>query len=1037
MFPSPSIVTTRDPAVTEIRALLGKIVTGDRTGVERELSQISASASGLAHCAALAAANGQIDVLELLHAKGADIHANDQDALRLAAAGGWLDVVRYLHAAGADLSACGAALAADAARYGRLETLRYLHDNGCSLSSCEALIEQLAVDPAKIDLVRYLSAAKVMPSGPALARLVAELRTGRMASVRRSLPGNDAPRFAGLLLEVAARRGSWKMLRFIHQSGAAFAGHEARALVAAAESGDPRTIRYIVENVGARREWTGPALAAAVSRGHLRATIYLSKIGAPSDLITKEMLERLALDEQYEVFDFVIDWGKLDAIAASRHAIEEMVREIHAAAPVYRPSKLWEFFNEINLEQLRRFGMRRFKRCVNQNYFNYVPLGLSDAQLAGLLRDWLRHPSAAPLRTSIADPDRYPRGGAKVWRDRRVFQLWDLKRARNLAQWFQRNLYRFLVGLLWRNMQRHDALGLHRELHEPTLGAPIEAWLDGRLISQDLAHSVVECNSILDGLEHAPAAPLKIAEIGPGYGRVGDVLLSTQSCRYFVFDIPPSLYIAQWYLTRRHPLRRPFLFRHFERFEDVRAELEQAEIAFFSVNQIELIPERYFDVGVNISSLHEMRPEQLRHVLEQIYRVSERRVYIKQYRHYVNPWDKLELSESSYFVPEGWSKRFWRADAVDARFFEAALVRDEPPAPTPTAPAVAPRRPSVGVLLANYNDAPFLRTSLEAILAQTDPADEIVVVDDGSTDGSAAYIELMLRRHPNACLLRTDKNQGQHAAIQRALLAAQSDYVLWASADDLILPEFVERGRAMLERHPGVGVCFSRLTAWRDGTSTVTEFTEHNHGPAFDLGECPRHYSPKDLKSILRHHYLWISGNTVLARRDALLEAGGFPLELRWHADWFAFYAIALRHGACSIPQTLALMRERPATYSRSGMNDPRQQARVLRSIMNTLKRPCNRDLLPIFRACPSLLSPLGRTIVIANLRQVGNLDIVLPLLAWHVPRKVRALVLPRVSRAKQRLGLCATQARRRVGQAVRGAQRRAEGLVRRIRRRN
>jgi hypothetical protein len=55
--------------------------------------------------------------------------------------------------------------------------------------------------------------------------------------------------------------------------------------------------------------------------------------------------------------------------------------------------------------------------------------------------------------------------------------------------------------------------------------------------------------------------------------------LKTTPCRYFVFDIPPALYLSQWYLTTLFPERRAFEFRHFDTFEEIESELSRAEIA--------------------------------------------------------------------------------------------------------------------------------------------------------------------------------------------------------------------------------------------------------------------------------------------------------------------------------------------------------------------------------------------------------------------------------------------------------------------------
>jgi hypothetical protein len=193
-----------------------------------------------------------------------------------------------------------------------------------------------------------------------------------------------------------------------------------------------------------------------------------------------------------------------------------------------------------------------------------------------------------------------------------------------------------------------------------------------------------------------------------------------------------------------------------------------------------------------------------------------------------------------------------------------------------------------------------------------------------------------------------------------------------------------------LRKYPQAGLCFSRLSVFVDGKSEVRHYDEHTHGVAFDYSRFPEYLTPQEITAILRKHYIWMSGNTVVARRSALLEMNGFEESLRWHADWFAYYAVALRYGACVIPDTLALMRERLETYSGGGIADKQQQARVLKAIFDTINSPKYRDLLAIFRSAPSLLSLFGRHAVLVALRRPRDWPLALPLALWHLPRFLR-----------------------------------------------
>lgn len=286
-----------------------------------------------------------------------------------------------------------------------------------------------------------------------------------------------------------------------------------------------------------------------------------------------------------------------------------------------------------------------------------------------------------------------------------------------------------------------------------------------------------------------------------------------------------------------------------------------------------------------------------------------------------------------------------------------------------TLPAAVPIRSSlrrrvrrtvtVSVLLCNYNDGRYLPDSLGAICCQTRPPDEVIVLDDGSTDNSLEIIESFARHYPFIRVLRNERNRGLLYSINRALSEARCDFIVWAAADDRLMPDFVQRNAQWLSEYPA-GMSFSRLAVFRDGADEVTTFTEKTHGAAFDFGKTVQFLSPEMLRERLQRSFLWISANTVMASRTALFQAGGFDEELRWHADYFAFLVVALRHGACCIPETLALMRQRDQTYSSAGMAKRHEQRATLGRMADKLTDKGWRDVGMAVLACPSVLSPFG-----------------------------------------------------------------------------
>jgi hypothetical protein len=180
----------------------------------------------------------------------------------------------------------------------------------------------------------------------------------------------------------------------------------------------------------------------------------------------------------------------------------------------------------------------------------------------------------------------------------------------------------------------------------------------------------------------------------------------------------------------------------------------------------------------------------------------------------------------------------------------------------------------------------------------------------------------------------------------------------------------VEHNVRCLRKFADAGLTFSRLAVFRDGSDEITAFTEANHGIAFDYGTATQFLAPTMLQKRLQQSHLWISANTVVASRDALIQAGGFDPQLRWHADYFAFLAIALRHGACCIPETLAAMRQRDQTYSSAGMANRHEQRVTLGLLADKLTTKGWRDIGLAVLCCPSLLSPFGGLMLEALFRR-------------------------------------------------------------------
>jgi glycosyltransferase involved in cell wall biosynthesis len=128
---------------------------------------------------------------------------------------------------------------------------------------------------------------------------------------------------------------------------------------------------------------------------------------------------------------------------------------------------------------------------------------------------------------------------------------------------------------------------------------------------------------------------------------------------------------------------------------------------------------------------------------------------------------------------------------------------------------------TLSVVVNNYNYARFLAEALDAALAQLAPGDELVVIDDGSTDASPDILARYARR-PGVRVFR-QANKGQLGAMLDGLAAARGDLLLLLDSDDYYLDGYLERVRALAQDHPGVDLFFAAPAPGGDGVAQRVE----------------------------------------------------------------------------------------------------------------------------------------------------------------------------------------------------------------------
>lgn len=115
--------------------------------------------------------------------------------------------------------------------------------------------------------------------------------------------------------------------------------------------------------------------------------------------------------------------------------------------------------------------------------------------------------------------------------------------------------------------------------------------------------------------------------------------------------------------------------------------------------------------------------------------------------------------------------------------------------------------PKVSIVMPAYNCAEHIKESIDSALAQTHKDIELIVVDDGSTDGTAEVVQ----SYENPVVYLYQENRGMSAARNTAMKSATGDFIAFLDSDDLWEPSKLEKQIALFETHPKIGMVGSYL----------------------------------------------------------------------------------------------------------------------------------------------------------------------------------------------------------------------------------
>ena len=220
--------------------------------------------------------------------------------------------------------------------------------------------------------------------------------------------------------------------------------------------------------------------------------------------------------------------------------------------------------------------------------------------------------------------------------------------------------------------------------------------------------------------------------------------------------------------------------------------------------------------------------------------------------------------------------------------------------------------PAVSILTPAFDVARFVGATVDSALAQTSPDWEMVVVDDGSVDGTAAAVAA--RKDPRIRLIR-QANAGVSAARSRAMEAARGRAVLFLDADDWLAPDALARLSAALAASPDAVGAYGAYAFVAEDAAPGDPPLRRKSGP-FPAG---------DILERLVVQNLFANGGHLLVRREAVDRAGPFLSHVRYGEDWEYWIRLALQGPFAVVPgaEPLLFVRQRTGSAYNRMARDP------------------------------------------------------------------------------------------------------------------
>lgn len=221
----------------------------------------------------------------------------------------------------------------------------------------------------------------------------------------------------------------------------------------------------------------------------------------------------------------------------------------------------------------------------------------------------------------------------------------------------------------------------------------------------------------------------------------------------------------------------------------------------------------------------------------------------------------------------------------------------------------------VSALIITYNQRAFIRATIASVVAQTYEDVEIVVADDGSTDGTQDIIRELAARHANVVPVLAPENRGIAANLNAGWKRCSGEFIAYLGGDDLMLPEKLARQVSYMRAHPECAMCYHDVEVFDSATDRRQYFMSERFP-----GRC----GGVELELFSSWFFTPIPKTVPSSHmvRASAMPAHGFDTRLKYDNDWLHGVEVLLHGRRGYLPDVLARYRRHSAQVSQDSVPD-------------------------------------------------------------------------------------------------------------------